>query len=75
MKEKRWNNTKAKSIGRSGYLKNKGRMRKQIGQHLMKALLEQLRRYVAEHQENPHKVERRKNCGSGTRKLNKLYKK
>ena len=29
-------------------------------QHLRKALLEQLRRYVTEHQESPHKAERRK---------------
>ena len=48
-------NTKAKSIGRSGYLKNKGRMWKQSGQHSRKALLGQLRRYVAEHQESQHK--------------------
>ena len=62
-------------VGSSGYLKNKGRMWKLSGQHLKKALLEQLRRYMAEHQESPHKVERRKNSSSGTRKLNKQYKK
>ena len=55
--------------------KNKGRMWKQSGQHLRKALLEQLRRYVAEHQESPHKAERRKNSGGRTRKLNKQCKK
>ena len=49
--------------------------RKQSGQHLRKALLEQMRRYVAEHQESPHKAKITKNSGGGTRKLNKLYNK
>ena len=48
-------NTKEKSIGSSGYLNKKMRMWKHSGQHLRKALFEQLRRYVAEHQESPHK--------------------
>ena len=50
-------------------------MQKQSGQYLMKDLLEQLRSYVVEHQESPHKAERRKNSGSETRKLSKQYKK
>ena len=49
--------------------RDKQRRRKQ-----RQALLEQLRRYVAEHQESPHKVERKKHSGGRTGKLKKQYK-